>query len=69
MNNIKIAIDGPAASGKSTIAKLIAEQLNFTHIDSGSMYRAVTLKALALDLDLEYESNFEFVKSTKIRIY
>ena len=65
MNNIKIAIDGPAASGKSTIAKLIAEQLNFTHIDSGSMYRAVTLKALALDLDLEYESNFEFVKSTK----
>lgn len=39
----KIAIDGPAGSGKSTIAKLIAKKLGFLYIDSGAMYRAVTL--------------------------
>lgn len=38
-----IAIDGPAGSGKSTIAKLLAERLNFTYINTGAMYRAVTL--------------------------
>ncbi|MBN2260893.1 MAG: (d)CMP kinase [Clostridiales bacterium] len=40
---MKIAIDGPAGSGKSTIAKLIAKNLNITYIDTGAMYRAVTL--------------------------
>ena len=39
----QIAIDGPAGSGKSTIAKLIAQKLGFLYIDSGAMYRAVTL--------------------------
>lgn len=39
---MKVAIDGPAASGKSTTAKLIADQFGFTYIDSGAMYRAVT---------------------------
>lgn len=39
----KIAIDGPAGAGKSTIAKILAESLNFLYIDSGAMYRAVTL--------------------------
>jgi CMP/dCMP kinase len=43
---MKVAIDGPAASGKSTTAKLIADKLNFLYIDSGAMYRAVTLKWL-----------------------
>ena len=43
---MKVAIDGPAASGKSTTAKLIADKLDFTYIDSGAMYRAVTLKWL-----------------------
>jgi len=41
-----IAIDGPAGSGKSTIAKLLAEKLGFQYIDTGAMYRAVTLAAL-----------------------
>ena len=41
-----IAIDGPAGSGKSTIAKLIAEDLEFVYLDTGAMYRLVTLKAL-----------------------
>jgi len=38
-----IAIDGPAASGKSTTARLVAQKLDFLHIDTGAMYRAVTL--------------------------
>ena len=41
-----IAIDGPARSGKSTIAKLIAEDLGLVYLDTGAMYRLVTLKAL-----------------------
>ena len=48
---IKIAIDGPAAAGKSTIAKITAEKLGYTYIDTGAMYRALTHKALQLDID------------------
>ena len=51
----QIAIDGPAGSGKSTIAKKIAEKLGFEYIDTGAMYRAVTLKALDLKINLENE--------------
>lgn len=43
---LNIAIDGPAGAGKSTVAKLIADKLKLLYIDSGSMYRAVTLYAL-----------------------
>ena len=46
MNKIVIAIDGPAGAGKSTISKLIATKLGIEYIDTGAMYRAVTLKAL-----------------------
>lgn len=42
-NKINIAIDGPAAAGKSTISKRVAEQLNYIYIDTGAMYRAITL--------------------------
>ena len=41
-----IAIDGPAGAGKSTIAKMVAEQLGYVYIDTGAMYRAVTLEFL-----------------------
>jgi cytidylate kinase len=41
-----IAIDGPAASGKSTTARLVAAALGYVHVDTGAMYRALTLKAL-----------------------
>lgn len=44
--NLIIAIDGPAGSGKSTSAKLVAQKLNFLYIDTGAMYRAVTFLAL-----------------------
>ncbi len=46
MGNLVIAIDGPAGSGKSTIAMLVAEKLGFMYVDTGAMYRALTLKAL-----------------------
>lgn len=48
---IAIAIDGPAAAGKSTIAKLIAKRLGFTYIDTGAMYRAFTWAVLEHGLD------------------
>ncbi|MFN3562512.1 MAG: (d)CMP kinase [Chloroherpetonaceae bacterium] len=47
---IVIAIDGPAASGKSTTAKLLAKKLGYVYIDTGAMYRAFTLKALSENL-------------------
>ncbi len=46
MNGFVVAIDGPAASGKSTTARLVAERLGFLYLDTGAMYRAVTWKAL-----------------------
>jgi cytidylate kinase len=51
-----IAIDGPAASGKSTLARLLAAELGFLYLDTGVMYRAVTLAALRAGVDLEDES-------------
>lgn len=45
-----IAIDGPAGSGKSTISKLVAKDLDLIYLDTGAMYRLVTLKALKMDI-------------------
>jgi len=50
---IQIAIDGPAAAGKSTIAKQTAELLGYTYVDTGAMYRAITYKAIRLNIDLQ----------------
>ena len=50
---ISIAIDGPAGSGKSTIAKLIAEKLDIEYIDTGAMYRAVALYKKENNLSLD----------------
>lgn len=47
-----VAIDGPAGSGKSTIAKLLAEKIDGIHIDTGAMYRSVTAKALDSGINL-----------------
>lgn len=52
MKKLVIAIDGPAASGKSTTARLTAEKLGYLYIDTGAMYRAMTLKVLEHHLDL-----------------
>ena len=46
MKTIQIAIDGPASSGKSTVAKIIAKDFGYTYLDTGAMYRAATYVAL-----------------------
>ncbi|MDC0215205.1 (d)CMP kinase [Candidatus Marinimicrobia bacterium] len=48
-----IAIDGPAASGKSTTARLVAKKLNITYLDTGAMYRALTLQLLKSNVDFD----------------
>jgi len=50
-----IAIDGPAGSGKSTVAKIVAKKLNFRYIDTGSMYRSVAWKSLQKNTALKDE--------------
>lgn len=52
---ISIAIDGPAAAGKSTVAKIVAEKLAYVYIDTGAMYRALTYKALKEGVNLNNE--------------
>ncbi len=54
--NVSIAIDGPSASGKSTIAKLLAVRLGFIYIDTGAMYRAYTLACIEKGIDCENEA-------------
>jgi cytidylate kinase len=51
MSTFVVAIDGPAASGKSTTARLVAERLGFLYIDTGAMYRALTWKVLESGID------------------
>lgn len=53
MQALQIAIDGPASSGKSTVAKLLAKKHGYTYLDTGAMYRAATFLALKEGLDLE----------------
>jgi len=48
-----IAIDGPAGAGKSTVAKILAKELDFLYIDTGAMYRALTLKVIEQNLDIQ----------------
>lgn len=50
-----VAIDGPAGAGKSTVAKILAKRLGFLYIDTGAMYRALTLKALENNIDITDE--------------
>jgi CMP/dCMP kinase len=52
---ISIAIDGPAAAGKSTVAKIVAEGLGYIYIDTGAMYRALTYKAINKNINLNDE--------------
>jgi len=58
-----IAIDGPAGSGKSTTAKYVADKLNFVHINTGSMYRAIALKCIQENIDIHSQSRLEHVLS------
>lgn len=62
-----IVIDGPAGSGKSTAAKKVAEHLGYTYLDTGAMYRTITLKAMKDGIDLKDPGALtELAKKTKI---
>ena len=66
---IQIAIDGPAGAGKSTIAKIVAEALAFTYIDTGAMYRAVTYKAMQQNIQLHDAVSIEdMLRQTTIKL-
>ena len=73
MSHLIITIDGPAASGKSTVARLLAEKLNAAFLDTGAMYRAVTLAAMQAGgnfsneemlLDVLNKTQFKFTATT-----
>lgn len=57
--NIAVAIDGPSAAGKSTIAKLVAKKENFIYIDTGAMYRCVAYYCLSNGVDIHQEKDVE----------
>lgn len=66
-NNIKIAIDGPTSAGKSTLAKLLADKLKINYVDTGAMYRALTLKVLNENIDpSSEEAVVDIAKQTQI---
>ncbi len=66
MQGFHVAVDGPAGSGKSTICDIVAERLELIHIDTGSMYRAITFVALEKKIDLDDESAYNFINDIKI---
>ena len=53
---VRVAIDGPAGAGKSTIAQGVAKELGYTYIDTGAMYRAVAYRAMKAGLDVERDA-------------
>lgn len=60
-----VAIDGPAASGKSSTAQMVAEKLGYLHIDSGSLYRAATAAALRLNRDAAHWSDADVLRAAR----
>ncbi|MBL7977546.1 MAG: (d)CMP kinase [Bacteroidetes Order II. Incertae sedis bacterium] len=63
-----IAIDGPAGSGKSTTAKLVAKALGLLYLDTGAMYRAIAYACLAADLDIEDVAFSTFVEELELAV-
>lgn len=79
MKKLTIAIDGPAGAGKSTVAQIVARSLDYTYIDTGAMYRAVTWLAMKNNIGLDNQElltetarhadiNLEFIDG-KTRVY
>lgn len=65
---IIIAIDGPAASGKSTLAKYLADKLGFLYVDTGAMYRAITYYALENNIENDEEAVVEASKNINLTL-
>jgi cytidylate kinase len=67
VEHLVITLDGPAGAGKSTVAKVLAKRLGVSYLDTGAMYRALTLKALRLQMDLsDQEALTTLARRTKI---
>ena len=67
MSALIIAIDGPSAAGKSTLAKRLAKDLGFTYLDTGAMYRALALKVLSEGIDISNDAALpELIDRTEI---
>ncbi len=67
--NINIALDGPAGSGKSTVSKIIAKKLDILYLDTGAMYRACALKCLENAIDCKDEKNVSnIIESIDIKV-
>ena len=65
-----VAIDGPSASGKSTVSKRVAQELKFTYVDSGSLYRGMTWKALRAGVEIARpEQVIELMNRMKLEFY
>ncbi len=59
MNSKRVAIDGPAGSGKSSISRIVSNRLGFTHLDTGAMYRALTLFGIREKFDFENDDDYK----------
>ena len=69
MKKLVIAIDGPAASGKSTTSKLVAESMGYLYVDTGAMYRAMTLKAIQHKINLDASDEIgDLAERTSVRL-
>lgn len=68
-HKLVVAIDGPAGSGKSTVAKAVAKKLGLPHVDTGAVYRALTLKALNLGIAIDdADALGQLADETEIRL-
>ena len=69
MKKVTVAIDGPAAAGKSTVAKLVAKKLGYTYIDTGAMYRAYTWYCMEKNANCEgHDECIKFIDEVSIHL-
>lgn len=66
--NLIVAIDGPAGSGKSTTAKLVAQKLGYLYIDTGAMYRAITCLVIKNDIGTDKKAVIDLTRKTDIKL-
>lgn len=65
-NGLQVAIDGPASAGKSTVAKLVANQMNYIYCDTGAMYRAITYKVLTSGIGLSNDDKITEIAQNSV---